>query len=641
MYTTAHARITQSPALITRPSDYRAIVNYNKIIVRRINNTIIRFCSQLNQLLAQPEASIADIEIPPAALEDENGESADSPLPSGVSDSPMSQEEENESSDKNYEDEMSVERYASNSDEDKVYDCAGDRRAETSSSQQYEQATRNESCEETVKSEHAPSRDNPGKSRCKWNCSRKRTHWRTPNGIVIDVDTDIAGTKRSGFKISVISVHNLAPDARFVAIRSGNTAGEREFADEPESDLANATNDANEHSLSLFFRLRSARIPKHARKAIANSLLTLFCDGNRDRTRKIGRLVKHDYRNHRKTDKRIESANKISGSDAIYMTDRSVDALSEQQELPRTVDNPRPFYASDEILDSMKCCHHDAALLEANNAQYSISCAGQAYAAHGELCCSIFNDEHPMYHVCEQEDYNTDTSDFNPEAETDWTPVRCIHAAYTEACRCSCDSCGYYSGINMQFDHSPIGAELLKHFASSHWLQREEIGQFGLAEAKVTSVAAEFATGIDEYSRDGVGDRRRAVRRKLPKVAFETGNPGDFRGRILASPRKFDRHTTSLPERKRLLRKTDSSRGRQFADTRAKTIGDCIEQCRESSERSPRLKRRFVPEMDAKWMRNPIGTDDQQLDYKWKRRIAPIDDGMRVNVDFKGKRDSR
>jgi len=164
---------------------------------------------------------MANVEIP--AAEDENRGSADNPLPHsdatyGVLNFPVSREEASKSPNKNYGNNTPGEMCASNPDEDRIDDCAGDCHTETGSSQQYEQATRNEPREETIESDHAPSRNNPGKSRCRWNCRRKRTRHRTPDGIVIDVDNDIAGTKRSGFKISVISVHNLAPDTRFVVI---------------------------------------------------------------------------------------------------------------------------------------------------------------------------------------------------------------------------------------------------------------------------------------------------------------------------------------------------------------------------------------------------------------------------------------
>jgi len=163
---------------------------------------------------------MADIEIP--AAEDENHESAGNPLPYpdtayDVLDFPVLGEEESESPDKNYGDDIPGEMYTPNLDEGGIDDCAGDCHAETGSSQEYEQAMRNEPREETVESDHAPSRGNPGKSRCRWNCRRKRRRCRTPDGIVIDVDNDITGARRSGFKISVISVHNLAPDTRFVA----------------------------------------------------------------------------------------------------------------------------------------------------------------------------------------------------------------------------------------------------------------------------------------------------------------------------------------------------------------------------------------------------------------------------------------
>ncbi|XP_011054159.1 PREDICTED: uncharacterized protein LOC105145939 [Acromyrmex echinatior] len=45
--------------------------------------------------------------------------------------------------------------------------------------------------------------------------------------------------------------------------------------------------------------------------------------------------------------------------------------------------------------------------------------------------------------------------------------------------------------------------------------------------------------------------------------------------------------------------------------------------------------------VDSKWKRGSIETDVQQLDYKWKRRIATIDADTRARVDFKGKCDSR
>ncbi|RLU27466.1 hypothetical protein DMN91_001270 [Ooceraea biroi] len=354
-------------------------------------------------------------------------------------------------------------------------------------------------------------------------------------------------------------------------------------------------------------------------------------------------------------------------------------ALNERQEL-RAVDNSRPFCASDEICDSMKCCHRDAALFEADNPRCSISSAGQAYAiSHSaEPCCPIFNEQHQEYHVCEQEDYNAGTSGFNAEAQADWMPIGCIHAAYAHAkgCRCFCDSCGYYPSINMQLHryHSiPMRVTgLLKNSDPSERLQREEIERFGSScELRAASVAAEFATEADEYSRDSVArsgrcascDEAEAARssasttRKCTaskaSVFVEAGGSvddlRDLRGanalphEIEADPEESKRHTTTLAEKENdaWSHKSDSSRG-GFVDTCATTTGDCIGRCCESPtpDRSPGVKGGFARGMDPKWVRDSIETDAQQLDYKWKRRIATIDDGARASVDFKGKRDS-
>lgn len=402
-------------------------------------------------------------------------------------------------------------------------------------------------------------------------------------------------------------------------------------------------------------------------------MLAVFYTANRGGMRKTDRSVKRPCSSQRAARyERIGSTNEMRRLDVdaiAHTADQSGNALNGRPEL-RAPDNSRSFCTSDEILDSMKCCHRDAALLEADNARCLISSARQADASGhtAELCCSILNNQHTEYHVCEQENYNAYTSDFNAETQADWQSFDCANA---EGCRRFCDSCGHYSGMNMQLDrHRSIPSRairLLRSSAPPEQYQRERIEQFGSGELQAASVTAEFATKADEYSRDrdercascNETEASRSSASTIQKctasktsVFVEAGrsvddlrDPCDANApqcEIEADLEEFEQRTTTVPENENdeWPHKSDSSRS-GFVDSCATTTDSCIRRCCESPDRSPGETGGFARGGNPKWMRDSIETDAQQLDYKWKRRIATIDDGARASVDFKGKRDSR
>lgn len=124
-------------------------------------------------------------------------------------------QEDNESLDKSYGDGSPNEICAFKLDQGKIDELANDYRAETCVSSSRESTIQKESCEETVKSDGTPSR-NEDESRCKSN--RKRKTRKMPEGVIIDLSNDVYGTSRSGINISVISMHNLVSEMKFVAV---------------------------------------------------------------------------------------------------------------------------------------------------------------------------------------------------------------------------------------------------------------------------------------------------------------------------------------------------------------------------------------------------------------------------------------
>ena len=62
-------------------------------------------------------------------------------------------------------------------------------------------------------------------------------------------------------------------------------------------------------------------------------------------------------------------------------------------------------------------------MIDIDNIRYPILNTDETCVDTGKCttnyCCSIFNDTHQEYHICDREDYNTDGFDFNAEMQTD------------------------------------------------------------------------------------------------------------------------------------------------------------------------------------------------------------------------------
>lgn len=125
-------------------------------------------------------------------------------------------QENNESLDKSYGDGSPNEICAFKLDHGKIDELANDYRAETCVSSSRESAIQKESCKETVKSDGTPSR-NEDESRCKSNRKRK-TRRKMSEGVIIDLSNRVYGTSHGSIKISVISMHNLISEMKFVAV---------------------------------------------------------------------------------------------------------------------------------------------------------------------------------------------------------------------------------------------------------------------------------------------------------------------------------------------------------------------------------------------------------------------------------------
>lgn len=126
-------------------------------------------------------------------------------------------QENNESLDKSYGDGSPNEICVFKLDQEKIDELANDYRAETCVSSSRESAIQKKSCKEAVKSDDTPSRNEDESRRCKSNRKRK-TRRKMPDGVIIGLSNDVCGTSRGGIKISIISMHNLVPEMKFVAV---------------------------------------------------------------------------------------------------------------------------------------------------------------------------------------------------------------------------------------------------------------------------------------------------------------------------------------------------------------------------------------------------------------------------------------
>ncbi|XP_036139034.1 uncharacterized protein LOC105833131 [Monomorium pharaonis] len=529
--------------------------------------------------------------------------------------------EDNESLAKSYGDGSPNEICVFKLDQGKIDELANDYHAETCvPSFSHESAIQKESCEEAVKSDGAPSR-NEDESRCKSNRKRK-TRRKMPDGVIIDLSGDVCSTLRGGMKISIISMHNPIPEMKFVTLPKKQYSTMRNF--------------------------KSPKI-RAMKKVIDNSIHAVqpYAENcsERENTR---RSMKRKCKNY-------------SGEST------TVNAHVE--------DNVPSLSTPNEVLGSTQCCHHhdSTPVDDIDNARYPILNTGHtcvdARERIADYRCSIFNDRHQEYHIYDRENYNVDGSDINAEVQADWTAV-CFHPEHTRAkgCRCFCEfSSECESDINMQRDRclptSRAARELFENSALPKKHQREEAVRGGSGGLR-TDIAPEFATEPDEYSSDGI--ERCANCDDGKKESWTSRKRVASRASVLAdlcdSPRPASRceidtrpgqlgswTTTTAVERDGGDRsyKSDSLKGVDTRmDARARRdncIGRVVaDSPSRSDRRCPGEKGGFAREVDSEWKPGCIETDAQQLDYKWKGRIATVDaDGTRARVDFKGKHDSR
>ncbi|XP_071637425.1 LOW QUALITY PROTEIN: uncharacterized protein [Temnothorax longispinosus] len=561
-------------------------------------------------------------------------------------------QEDNESLDKSYEDGSPNEICAFKLDQGKIDELANDYRVETCVSSSRESSIQKKSCKETVKSDGTLSR-NENESRCKSNRKRK-TRRKIPEGVIIDFSNDVYGTSRGGIKISVISMHNLVSEMKFVTI--------------PKKPARYSMWNPNQRN-------------KIMKKIIDDSEVTVLCAENCSKMKKTRRSKRKSGNYSR------ESMNNILNKNVnttVNASKKLENILNKEREL-HVENNTQSFYMPNEILDSRGCCHHDDTPVNTDSARYPIlnterTCV-DARKHIANYCCSIFNDEHQEYHICDREDYNADSSDFTAEMQPDWT-AECFHPEYTRAkgCRCFYDPNECDPDINMQRDRCPLMSRTARLFENStlpRKHQREEDERLGSNELRM-DIAPEFATEADEYSPDGVvqcmdcdGKKRSSASTTRKRVASKTSvfaesdgsvaelrdsRPADApRCEIDTRPGKrgWQTTTTTATVVERVgdrSYKSDLLKGADTWDVRARR-DDCIGRRRcagrvfaapsRTYQRPSEEKGEFARGVDSEWKRDSIETDAQQLDYKWKRRIATIDAGTRARMDFKGKHDSR
>lgn len=450
------------------------------------------------------------------------------------------------------------------------------------------------------------------------------------------------------------------------------------------------------HSRSSM-RSRGSRKSEETNGKIDSPLLAILYAEKGNKLRKIGTLAKHKYKykgHQKRADyfKTIESMRNIPALDTTVNTpsDRLENSLLNEQ-LCTESECQNPFCCtSNESLDStVGCCDRDDTPVDANDARHPPWNAEQTYIdawkGIANFCCSNFNDADRRCRVCDGEK-NAAVSDLGAETRAEWT-AEYFYPEYVSAkgCRCSCVSSERRAAacINMQRDCCPIptrASELLKNSAPTEWPRHGERGRverFDSDEPRAACVfAPEFATRADEYSPEAERDDRCAncdARGNSACTIIRGGWAGDERARVLvgccggsgadlrdssvadATPLGIDTrpgsHGPGTAARGRYderPNKSDSQRAAGTWDARARR--DCCVGGRrcgvvvaETSrpDRSPGEKRVFARGVDPMRKHGPIQTDAQQLDYKWKRRIATVDTGARASANFKGKRDSR
>lgn len=417
-------------------------------------------------------------------------------------------------------------------------------------------------------------------------------------------------------------------------------------------------------------------------KIIDSSVMAVFCTENGyGKIKKAGKSAKRKCQNRKS--KLTDNKSRPDVNTTINIPNQLKNTLSEK-ELYVEDNLVQLSCMTDEILDSTKCCHDNgSAPIDINNARYpklnmEQTCVNaRKYTANH--CCSIFNDKRQEYHICDREDYNADSSDFNTEMRADWTTEcfhpECIHAG---ECRCFHDSSEYYLDINMQHDCCPLApmqtAGVFKNSALPKRHQREEAERY-----ESTNITPEFSTngyfrgredrcakydGGRESSTNTIrkcylGEERTSVFVEPSESVVDLCNSrtagAPSRCEIDTRPGKCGQRTTATATTTTLVsrdderpNKSDSLKTVHTWDARRddrmgrRREDRCVVAESSRSDRSREKEGGFARGIDSGWKQGSVETDvKQQLDYKWKRRIATVDAGTRASVDCKEKRDSR
>lgn len=405
---------------------------------------------------------------------------------------------------------------------------------------------------------------------------------------------------------------------------------------------------------------------------IDSSVLAIFCIGNCDKIKKAGKSAKRKCKN--RENKLTNNKSRPDVTTTINIPNQLKNTLN-KRELHVQDNLVQLSCMSDDILDSKRYRDSDSnAPINIDNARYQIlnreqTCVGARKYTANHLC-SIFNDKRQEYHICNREDYNADGSDFNAEMRADWI-AECFHPECLHAgeCRCFHDSSEYCLDINMQHDCCPLApmqtAGMFKNSALPKRHQREKAERY----ESTNITAEEFLTNGYSPSRNqdrcancdgGRGISRSTIRKCTASRASVLAEPSESivdlrnsrtvdapsRCEIDKRPGKCGQRTTATATTTTLVSRDDErpnkSDSLKTVDTWDAKRDDPIERRCKSRCVVVELSRSDRPrEMDLGWKQGSIETDVQQLDYKWKRRIATVDAGTRASVDCEEKRDSR
>lgn len=410
-------------------------------------------------------------------------------------------------------------------------------------------------------------------------------------------------------------------------------------------------------------RNRSLR-KKTLNKIIDSSVLAVFCTEKKSgKIKRAGKSAKRKCQNRKS--KLTDNKSRRDVYTTINIPSQLKNKFSER-ELYIEDNLVQLSRMPDEILDLTKYRYDNGiAPIVINNARYPELNMGQTYVSARKYtanrCCSIFNDKRQEYHICDREDYNADSSDFNAEMRADWT-AECVHPECIHAgdCRCFHDSSEYYLDINMQHDCCPLApmrmAGVFKNSALTKRHQREEAERY-----ESTDITPEFSTNGYSPGREdrcancdgGRGSSTNVIRKcflssrtsmfvEFCESVVDLRNSSrtasalsrcEIDTRLGKCGQRTTATTTSLvsrdgerPKKSDSLKIVDTWDARRDDRMGRRRESRCVVAESSRSDQSCEKERGFARGMDSGWKQGSVETDvKQQLVYKWKRGNATVD----------------